>query len=218
MALMLGLAAAAAGTALAAAPAHTMPSFPLFNAAEPGMTFPAIGFGTGAYGSDRECAARPGCMNIAAGCGDCAYESMVTWLRSGGRRLDLAHSYGNDVVVGRAIRDSGVPRSEVFILSKVSLGHVDALVQMETILRDLETDHVDVLLIHWWSTRGGTGLDPLCNPPVDERACRLSTWRALLQLHELGLAKSIGVSNWYPEHLQVRPYTSSFLLGRFVTP
>ena len=117
----------------------------------------------------------------------------------------------------RAIRDSGVPRSEVFILSKVSLGHADALVQMETILRDLETDHVDVLLIDW-PTRGGTGLDPLCNPPVDERACRLSTWRALLQLHELGLAKSIGVSNWYPEHLQVRPYTSSFLLGRFVTP
>ena len=180
-----------------------MPHYPLFNAAEPGTTFPAIGFGSGAYGSDPQCEARPGCMSIASGCGDCAYASMLTWLRSGGRRLDLAHGYNNDAAVARAIADSGVPRSELFILSKISLGHADALLQISNILRDLETDYVDALLIHW-PTRGGTGLDPLCNPPVDERACRISTWRAMLEIFHRGSARSIGVSNYYPEHFAVR--------------
>jgi diketogulonate reductase-like aldo/keto reductase len=180
-----------------------MPHYPLFNAAEPGTTFPAIGFGSGAYGSDPECEARPGCMSIASGCGDCAYASMLTWLRSGGRRLDLAHGYNNDAAVARAIADSGVPRSELFILSKISLGHADALLQISNILRDLETDYVDALLIHW-PRRGGTGLDPLCNPPVDERACRISTWRAMLEIFHRGSARSIGVSNYYPEHFAVR--------------
>ena len=118
-------------------------------------------------------------------------------------RLDLAHGYNNDAAVARAIADSGVPRSELFILSKISLGHADALLQISNILRDLETDYVDALLIHW-PRRGGTGLDPLCNPPVDERACRISTWRAMLEIFHRGSARSIGVSNYYPEHFAVR--------------
>lgn len=200
--------AALAGAALggvaapnATAAARDMPSFPLHNAAEPGLEFPAIGFGTGAYGSEPRCDARPGCMGISPGCGQCAYDSVLAWLRSGGRRLDLAHSYNNDAVVGRAIVDSGVPRSEIFILSKVSLGFDDAVSQTANILRDLGTDYLDALLIHW-PTRGGTGFDPLCNPPVQHRECRISTWRALVELHRLGHVRSIGVSNYYREEMQ----------------
>ncbi len=180
-----------------------MPTYPLFNTAQSGLTFPAIGFGSGAYGSNPQCDVRPGCMAIGSGCGECAYESMLAWLNAGGRRLDLAHSYNNDAAVARAIADSGVPRSELFILSKISLGHDDALQQIDNIMRDLGTDYVDALLIHW-PTRGGTGLDPLCNPPVDQRACRISTWRAMLEIFERGSARSVGVSNYYPEHFAVR--------------
>jgi 2,5-diketo-D-gluconate reductase A len=214
MPLQAGLALLSMSTLASAVPAgshdHTWAAvprtstFPLQNAAVEGLVFPLVGLGTGAYGSDPNCEARPGCMNIGAGCGHCAYDSMLTWLRAGGRRLDLAFSYGNDAVVARAIEDSGVDRSEIFILSKISLGYEDALQQVDTILRDLETDYVDALLIHW-PTRGGTGLDPLCNtqlPSYDERGCRLSTWRAMLEVLDAGKALSIGVSNYYPEHLQ----------------
>ena len=175
--------------------AAVMPSFPLANSAVAGLEFPALGFGSGAYGSNPTCSARPGCMGVGNGCGACAYESMLTWLQMGGRRLDLAYSYDNDLEVARAIRDSGVPRSELFILSKVHLGYEDALAQMEEILRDLETDHVDALLIHW-PTRGGSGLDPLCyaGDSVDPAVCRISTWRALLEIFQRGQARSIGVS------------------------
>jgi diketogulonate reductase-like aldo/keto reductase len=211
---MLGATLAAAAVAAAQQPpsrneavgrvnaTSIMPSFPLANSAEGGLEFPALGFGSGAYGSDPACAVRPGCMGIGNGCGACAYESMLAWLQLGGRRLDLAYSYDNDAEVARAIRDSGVPRSELFILSKVHLGREDALVQMEKILRDLQTDHVDALLIHW-PTRGGSGLDPLCYGDfVDPTACRISTWRALLDIFQRGQARSIGVSNFYPEELQ----------------
>eukprot|EP01043_Picozoa_sp_COSAG02_P053438 COSAG02_NODE_5898_length_3953_cov_6.796575_3_plen_224_part_00 len=210
MGLLVPLVAAALAAFASVAPSGTnstrrseMPTYLLFNTAQSGLTFPAIGFGSGAYGSKPQCDARPGCMAIGSGCGECAYESMLAWLNAGGRRLDLAHSYNNDAAVARAITDSGVPRSELFILSKISLGHDDALQQIDNILRDLGTDYVDALLIHW-PTRGGTGLDPLCNPPVDQRACRISTWRAMLEIFERGSARSVGVSNYYPEHFAVR--------------
>ena len=96
----------------------------------------------------------------------------------GYRHIDTAQAYGNEESVGRALRDSGVPRSEAFITTKFYPGHKDPVAEAEQSLRRLGVDHVDLYLIHW--PQGG----PTWAWPGMERA------------RELGLARSIGVSNF----------------------
>jgi diketogulonate reductase-like aldo/keto reductase len=103
----------------------------------------------------------------------------VRWaLEMGYRHIDTAQAYGNEESVGRALRDSGVPRHEVFLTTKFFPDLKDPVGEAERSLRRLGVDQVDLYLIHW--PQGG----PTWAWPGMERA------------QELGLARSIGVSNF----------------------
>ena len=108
----------------------------------------------------------------------------VRWaLDSGYRHIDTAQAYGNEESVGRALRDSGVPRDEVFVTTKFYPGGSDPVAEAERSLRRLGVEHVDLYLIHW--PQGG----PTWAWPGMERA------------REAGLARSIGVSNFSASEL-----------------
>jgi diketogulonate reductase-like aldo/keto reductase len=99
-------------------------------------------------------------------------------LELGYRHVDAAQAYGNEESVGRALRDSGVPREEVFITTKFYPAREDAGAEAQRSLERLGVDHVDLYIIHW--PQGG----PTWAWPGMERA------------HELGYARSVGVSNY----------------------
>jgi 2,5-diketo-D-gluconate reductase A len=111
-------------------------------------------------------------------------EDAVRWaLELGYRHIDTAQAYGNEESVGKALRDSGVRREEVFIATKFYPGSKDPAAELEQSLRRLGLDQVDLYLIHW--PQGG----PTWAWPGMERA------------HERGLARSIGVSNFDADEL-----------------
>jgi diketogulonate reductase-like aldo/keto reductase len=103
----------------------------------------------------------------------------VRWaLEAGYRHIDTAQAYGNEESVGRALRDSGLPREEVFITTKFYPGGKDPAAEAEQSLRRLGIDQVDLYLIHW--PQGGPGW----------------AWPGMERARELGFARSIGVSNF----------------------
>ena len=103
----------------------------------------------------------------------------VRWaLDLGYRHIDTAQAYGNEESVGQALRDSGVPRAEVFITTKFYPGRKDPVAEARQSLRRLGVDQVDLYLVHW--PQGG---------PV-------WAWPGMEQARELGFARSIGVSNF----------------------
>jgi 2,5-diketo-D-gluconate reductase A len=107
-------------------------------------------------------------------------------LEVGYRHIDTAAAYQNEEAVGRAVRDSGIPRSELFITTKLWIqqpGEDNARRAFEQSLERLGLDHVDLYLIH--------------QPFGDV----YSFWRAMEKLHGEGLARAIGVSNFYPDRL-----------------
>jgi len=108
-------------------------------------------------------------------------------LELGYRLIDTASAYGNEAGVGRAIADCGIPRDQLFITTKVwnsDQGFDSTLKAASDSLARLGLDYVDLYLIHW--------------PVVGKFA---DTWRALERLHQDGLARSIGVSNFMQHHL-----------------
>ena len=106
-------------------------------------------------------------------------ENTVRWaLELGYRHIDTAQAYGNEVSVGRALHDSGVPREEVFITTKFYPNRKDPVAELEGSLKRLGVDQVDLYLVHW--PRGGA----------------LRAWPGMARAHERGLAKSVGVSNY----------------------
>jgi 2,5-diketo-D-gluconate reductase A len=103
----------------------------------------------------------------------------VRWaLELGYRHIDTAQAYGNEESVGRALRESGLPRGDVFITTKFYPGGRDPAAEAERSLKRLGLDHVDLYIIHW------PGGGPTWAWPGMERA------------RELGYARSIGVSNF----------------------
>ncbi|HEX9340802.1 MAG TPA: aldo/keto reductase [Thermoplasmata archaeon] len=109
-------------------------------------------------------------------------------LEAGYRLIDTAKLYGNEQDVGLAVRASKIPRDEIFITTKLwntDHGYEAALRAFERSRRELDVGSIDLYLIHW---------------PVPE--LRLESWKALLQLKEKGLARSIGVSNYTIRHLE----------------
>jgi diketogulonate reductase-like aldo/keto reductase len=112
-------------------------------------------------------------------------ENAVRWaLELGYRHIDTAQAYGNEASVGKALRDSGVPRDEVFITTKFNPGRRDPVAEAEQSLRRLGVDQVDLYLVHW-PQRG----------PV-------WAWAGMEQARERGLARSIGVSNFSVRDLE----------------
>lgn len=103
----------------------------------------------------------------------------VRWaLELGYRHIDTAQVYGNEESVGEALRQSGVPREEVFITTKLDPGREDPVAELEQSLRRLRLDHVDLYLVHW--PAGGATW----------------AWPGMERARELGHARSIGVSNF----------------------
>jgi len=108
-------------------------------------------------------------------------------LQLGYRHVDTARIYGNEGDVGQALRESGVPREEVFVVTKLwnqDHGLARARRAFEDSLAALGIDYVDLFLIHW---------------PVERR--RLESWKALEEFKREGRARSIGVSNYTVRHL-----------------
>ncbi len=108
-------------------------------------------------------------------------------LDSGYRHIDTAAIYENEEGVGRAVADSGIDRSEIFITTKVwntDQGYDPTLAAMHDSLERLEMDYVDLYLVHW-------------PKPEHTRA----TWRAMEKLQAEGKARAIGVSNFLRRHL-----------------
>ena len=117
-----------------------------------------------------------------------AVVNAVRWaLETGYRHIDTAAVYGNEVGVGRAIKQSGVPRAEIFVTSKVwnrDQGYDQALAAFEVSLDRLEMDFLDLYLVHW---------------PVEDKF--KETWRALERIYDSGRTRAIGVSNFLMHHL-----------------
>ena len=107
-------------------------------------------------------------------------------LKIGYRHIDTAMIYKNEEAVGQAIIDSGVPREEIFLTSKVwntDQGYESTLRAFEKTLKDLQTDYLDLYLIHW-------------PQPLNRE-----TWSALEKLYKEGRIRAIGVSNFKEHHL-----------------
>ncbi|CAE6482942.1 unnamed protein product [Rhizoctonia solani] len=123
-------------------------------------------------------------------------------LKSGYRHIDCAFAYGNEAQVGEGIKKSGVPRSEIFITTKVwSTYHRRVRESLEESLKNLGTDYVDLLLMHWPVPLNPNGNHPLFptledgTRDVDKEWHISKTWTQLEELLEEGKVKAIGVSN-----------------------
>jgi len=118
--------------------------------------------------------------------GDECYQAVRTALQLGYRHLDTATMYRNEEQVGRAIRDSGVPREQVFVTTKLPperSGHERATLQQS--LRALGLEYLDLWLIHW-PPHGGAGV---------------STWAEFVKAQGDGLVRAVGVSNYSTRQL-----------------
>ncbi|WP_455675484.1 aldo/keto reductase [Pradoshia sp.] len=128
--------------------------------------------------------------------GETAVTAVKSAIDAGYRHIDTAAAYGNEESVGKAIRESGLSREELFITSKVwntDRGYESTLQAFERTLERLGTDYLDLYLIHW----------PANSTQFEDWAqINLETWRAMTDLYKAGRIRAIGVSNFLPKHLQ----------------
>jgi 2,5-diketo-D-gluconate reductase A len=117
-------------------------------------------------------------------------QAVAEALSVGYRHLDTAAAYRNEGGVGQALHASGLARDEYFLTTKCwndDQGYEQAKRACRASLERLELTHIDLYLIHW---------------PVPAHDRYVETWRAFIELQDEGLARSIGVSNFEPEHLE----------------
>lgn len=180
-------------------------SFELHNAAEPGLNIPIIGLGTGPY------------PNGDKWDDSVAEKAVAEFLKLGGRRIDTSLMYGTQKGIGKGIKKSGIPREEIFITTKVdsttygmvAVGYKEALKSVEQTLKDLDTDYIDLVLVHF---PGDTYIEPestsstrkpsCFKKPDNWKKCRKETWQALEEVFNAGKARAIGVANFMVPHLQ----------------
>jgi len=137
-----------------------------------GRTIPQIGYGVWEVANDE-----------VAG-------TVVTAIEAGYRSIDTAQGYDNEEGVGRGIAECGVPREQLFITSKLRTadqGYDAAIKSFMGTLERLKLDYLDMFLIHW---------------PVPRHDRYSDTWKAFIQLQRDGRVRSIGVSNFLPEHIE----------------
>jgi diketogulonate reductase-like aldo/keto reductase len=129
--------------------------------------------------------------------GEEVYNAVLTALKQGYRLIDTAQGYGNEEGVGKAVKDSHIPREEIFITTKLE-AHIKTYEStkeaFEKSLQRLQLDYVDLFLIHapWpWNEIGKN---------CDEG--NLRAWKAMEEIYKEGKAKAIGVSNFEPKHIE----------------
>ncbi|WP_433079699.1 aldo/keto reductase [Dactylosporangium sp. CA-052675] len=118
-----------------------------------------------------------------------ATEAILAAIASGYRLLDTAASYGNEDAVGAAVRESGLDRADLFITTKLrgaDQGRGSTRAALEASLERLGLDHVDLYLIHW---------------PLPAVGRYVDSYAEMAELHREGLIRSLGVSNFLPEHI-----------------
>ena len=154
-----------------------------------GIKIPVIGFGTWQTPD-----------------GDVAYQSVLDALKAGYRHIDTAAAYGNEASVGRAIKDSGIPREELFVTSKLwndSHSYEAAKIALDKSLDLLGLDYLDLYLIHW--------PNPLINRRDWDKA-NAEAWRYMEDAYTEGKIRAIGVSNFQIEHLEALLKTATIRL------
>ena len=164
------LAALICALPVAAAETATTPVFDLESGTvllNSGYTMPIMGLGTYSL-SDEEC-----------------YASVTALLEAGGRLIDTAYMYHNEAAVGRAVRDSGVPREEVFVITKLyPTQFADADAAIDAALEKLDIGYIDLMLLH--------------HPGAGD----VEAYKAMERAVVAGKIRSIGLSNWYVEELE----------------
>lgn len=128
--------------------------------------------------------------------GEICVNAVCEAIAAGYTHIDTAAVYGNECSVGEGVRQSGKPREELFITSKVwnsERGYDKTLRACEKTLKDLGMDYLDLYLIHWPANRLQFG------DKAD--AINLDTWKAMERLADEKLVRSIGLSNFYPQHM-----------------
>ena len=139
-----------------------------------GVKIPAIGFGTWQTPP-----------------GDAAYNAVSEALRAGYRHIDTAQAYGNEASVGKAVLDSGIPRSEIFVTSKLPAeikNYEQAVRRIDFTMKKIGLDYIDLYLIHapWpWTEIG-----------ADYTKENIEVWKAMEEFYETGKTRSIGISNF----------------------
>jgi diketogulonate reductase-like aldo/keto reductase len=129
--------------------------------------------------------------------GEDTYNTVMFALKNGYRHIDTAKAYGNEKSVGRAIKDFGIAREDVFVTTKLPAeckGYDIAKKCFEESLSDLGLDYIDLYLIHapWpWDKIG-----------MDCTEGNIQSWKAMEEIYESGKARAIGISNFGPEHIQ----------------
>ena len=145
-----------------------------------GLTIPCVGFGTYKNTDPAEC-----------------LSSVREALAAGYRHVDTAQFYFNEENVGEAIRESGLPRNEIFLTTKVwntSQGYDNTLRAFDESMGKLGLDYLDLYLVHW----------PVAKDyATDYPSAFTQTWRALEKLYADGKVRAIGVCNCLKEHLNV---------------
>ena len=132
-----------------------------------GVEMPMIGFGTFQITDPEQCE-----------------KSVLTAIHAGYRLIDTAEAYGNEKEVGEGIKLSGIDRKELFLITKVNFKSYEQTEQtVLQSLENLETDYIDLLLLHW----------PFAN--------YYAAWRSLEKLYADGKIRAIGVSNFEPDQL-----------------
>lgn len=150
-----------------------------------GMELPCIGFGT--YKSKN---------------GEEAFSSVLEAIGCGYRLIDTAEFYANEESVGRAVKESSFGRNDIIITSKVwntNRGYDNTMRAFERSLRTLDTDYMDLYLIHWPAN---------ALQYSEPHKVNLDTYKALVSLYEQGVVKAIGVSNFKPHHIEPLMYTN----------
>ncbi|WP_250673893.1 aldo/keto reductase [Paraclostridium ghonii] len=135
-----------------------------------GIKIPLLGFGTYKSGSDEDTS-----------------KSVKNALKLGYRMIDTASFYGNEVGIGKGIKESKVDREEIFLVTKLwneDHGYENTIEAFNKSLRNLNVDYIDLYLIHW------------------PNKLNAETWRAFEDLHEMGKVKAIGVCNFKVNHLE----------------
>ncbi|MDR2631382.1 MAG: aldo/keto reductase [Spirochaetaceae bacterium] len=151
-----------------------------------GVKIPCIGFGTWQTPD-----------------GEVAVSSVKAALKAGYRHIDTAAIYGNEESIGRAIKESGVPRKDIFLTTKLwndDHGYDAALRAFEASARKLKTDYFDLYLIHWPNPARFRG---------NWQQVNADTWRAFEELYQAGKVRAIGLSNFHERHIEPLLKTAS---------